>query len=696
MKSYATSDIRNVALVGSKGCGKTTLAEAMLYAAKMTNRQGKVEDGNTVFDFEPEEHKRVASVQSSIGWLEWKKTKVNLLDTPGDQMFTWDAQTCLAVSEGHLCVISAPDGVEPHTLKMFKLGQGMARAIVINKMGRERADFERTLGEIKERVSASAVPVTLPIGQEDAFRGVVDLINMKASIYEAGTQNPPTVEDIPADLKDAAEEAHSALLEEIAGSDEALMEKYLEAGELSEQEAREGLKAAIATGVLVPVFAADGAHNIGTHEILHTIAGSFPNPETAGPIAAVDRQGNELELERNINGDCVAVVFKTISDQHAGKISILRVLSGKATKDTAVNNVNRKTGERLGSLIRLEGKKVDHVEEAPMGDIVAVAKLKDTLSGDTLTTGSIDAMVKLPPAPPPQISFRLVPKNKGDEDKISQAINRLREEDPGLTLSFDDITKEMVLAGFGVAHIDVALEKMDRKNGVKVDKAQPNVSYRETIKKAVEHIEGKHKKQSGGRGQFGVCFIDVRPLPRGEGYKFVNAIFGGSIPRQFIPAVDKGIQEAMVRGVLAGYPVVDFEVSLKDGKYHDVDSSEIAFKIAGSKGFQAAVKKGGITILEPVMNVEVEVPEENMGDVMGDISSRRGRVLGMDTKDGISTVKAQVPMAEMLTYAPDLKSMTSGRGSFVMVQSHYDPVPNELVDKIVAASPNKPPAVEED
>jgi elongation factor G len=696
MKSYATNEIRNLALVGSKGSGKTTLAEAMLFGAEMTTRQGRVEDGNTMFDFEPEEHKRVASVQSAVGYLEWKKNKVNILDTPGDQMFTFDANTCLAVTEGMLVVVSAPDGVEPHAVKMFKAGERHARAVVINKMGRERADFERALAEVKDRLSGSAVPVTLPIGQEESFKGVVDLLNMKAHIYVAGSQAGPELEEVPGDLQDAATEARNALLEEIAASDEALMDKYLESGELSEEEARDGLKAAIAAGSLVPVFAADGAHNIGTHEILNLVISSFPSPEGRAGMGAVDEEGNEVTIEPKTDGDLCALVFKTVSDQHSGKISIFRVLAGKATKDTAVENTTRDASERMGALIRLQGKKVEHVDDAAMGDIVAVAKLKDTQTGDTLVTGGGSVVASLPKMPPPQIGFRLIPKNKGDEDKISQAIARLREEDPGLVLGHDPITKEMMLSGFGIAHIDVALERMERKFGVQLEKAPPNVPYRETLRKGVENIEGKHKKQSGGRGQFGVCYINVKPRHRGDGYEFVNSIFGGAIPRQYIPAVDKGIQEAMERGVLAGYPVVDISVDLIDGKYHDVDSSEIAFKIAGSKGFQAAAKKAGIAILEPVMNVEVEVPEENMGDVMGDISSRRGKVLGMDTQDGVSTVKAQVPLAEMLTYAPDLKSMTSGRGSFTMVESHYDPVPHDITDKIIAASPNKPPATEEE
>jgi elongation factor G len=696
MKSFATSDIRNVALVGGKGGGKTSLAEAMLFAAKVTTRLGKVEDGNTILDFEPEEHKRVSSVQSSLASLEWNKHKINVLDTPGDPTYFADAQNCMYVAEAHVVVVSTPDGVDPQTMKAFKRGEGRARAVVLNKLGRERADFDKTLAEVKERLSGSAVPVTLPIGSEEEFRGVIDLVSMKAHIYEPASQNGPKVEAIPAQMQDAATAAQGALMEEIAASDETLMEKYLETGELTADEAKNGLGSAIAAGTLVPVLAADGAQNIGVDELLDLVVGSCPSPDRAPAPLCYDKSNSVVDFELQETGDMVALVFKTISDQHSGKISIFRVFSGTATKDTPVENVSRRASERFGALSALVGKKLEHIDAAPMGDIGAVAKLKETLTGDTLCTGSTEVKIKLPDPPPSQITYRMQPKNKGDEDKIGNAINRLREEDPTLIVGHDAITKEITLSGAGVAHIDVALEKMDRKFGVKVDRAPPLVAYRETLVKPVKNVEGKHKKQSGGRGQFGVCFIDVKPRGRSDGYSFVNSIFGGAIPRQYIPAVDKGIQEAMARGVLAGYPVVDIEVELQDGKYHDVDSSEMAFKIAGSKGFQAAAKKAGVQVLEPIMSVEVEVPEENMGDVMGDISGRRGRVLGMDTRAGVSTVKAQVPMAEMLTYAPDLKSMTAGRGSFTMNESHYDPVPSHLVAKIVAESPNKPQSSEDE
>ncbi len=696
MKLYTTAEIRNVVLVGAKGSGKTTLGEALLFASKATTRLGKVEEGNTVLDFEPEEHKRVASVQASLAHLEWKKIKVNLLDTPGDPTFFAETQNCLAVADALIVVVSAPDGVDAQAAKVFKAGAGMVRAIVINKLSRERADFDKALAEVKEKLIAGAVPVTLPIGKEEKFRGVIDLLNLKAHIYTPGSQGSPAVEDIPSDLSEVAKAARSALLEEIASNDEALMEHYLEAGELSADETRAGLRKAVLAGSLVPVFATDGAHNMGTHELLDLVVDSFPSPDLGRKVMAKTADGQEVEAPRDAGGPMEALVFKTFVDQHTGKISMFRIFSGRASKDATVHNTTRRAAERLGGLLALAGKKIEQIDEAAMGDIVAVAKLKETLTGDTLCGGHSNHQFKLPPPPLPQISFRLIPKNKGDDDKISQAIARLRDEDPTLVLGHDEITKELMLSGTGVSHIDVALEKMERKYGVRVDRAPPLVPYRETLVKAVQNVEGKHKKQSGGRGQFGVCYINARPLGRGGGYNFVNSIFGGAIPRQYIPAVDKGIQEALGRGVLAGYPMVDLEVELVDGKYHDVDSSEMAFKIAGSKGFQAASKQAGVTILEPIMVVEVEVPEDHMGDVLGDLNSRRGRVMGMETEGGVSRIKAQVPMAEMLSYAPDLKSMTQGRGWFSMHQSHYDPVPSHLVDKVVAASPNKPQAADED
>ncbi|MCK5690771.1 elongation factor G [Myxococcota bacterium] len=696
MKTYATDDIRNIALIGQKGSGKTSLGEALLFASKATTRLGRVEDANTVFDFEPEEHKRVSSVQSALAHLEWKKTKINILDTPGDPIFMADATNCMAMVEGMLTVVSAVSGVEPYSVKLFKKTEGRARAIIINAMARERASFERALGEVKEQVSASAVPVTLPIGEEDTFKGVIDLINLKAHIYEEGSQKPFTLEDVPADMLDEATEAREALMEEIAGSDEELMDKYLESGELTEAEAREGLRTAVVSGVLIPVFAADAVKNIGTQEILNTIVASFSCPKAGLNLTAKVSEDEEIDVDQSIDGKPLAVVFRTIVDQHSGKMSLFRVLRGTMTKDTVYENCSSKNSERFGALFTLQGKKVVPVEDAPMGDIAAVAKLKDTATGDTVAAEKGAGKVCLPKPPPTQISFRLHPKTKGEEDKIAQGIMRLRDEDPTLILGHDDLTKELLVSGYGVAHIDIALEKLKRKFGVEVEKAPPNVAYKETFTKSAKNIEGKHKKQSGGRGQFGVCFININPRPRGEGYAFVDKIFGGSIPRQFIPAVDKGVQEAMGRGVLAGYPLVDFEVELIDGKYHDVDSSEMAFKIAGSKAFQTAAKTAGVTIIEPIMDVAVEVPEESMGDIMGDLNSRRGRIQGMDTLTGISTVKAQVPLVEMLTYAPDLKSMTGGRGSFIMTESHYDPIPRDQVDKVIAASPNKPAHAEDE
>jgi elongation factor G len=636
-------------------------------------------------------------VQASLAHIEYQKHKINVLDTPGTRDFLGDTQNCMVVCEGAVLVVSGPDGVDPYSVRLFKQAEGKGRCIVINQLGRERADFDRALDECKEKLSSLAVPVTLPIGKEGEFRGVVNLLTQKAHIYEAGSQSAPKVEAVPADMQDAVSEAREALLEEIAGTDEALMEKYLESGELSETEIHEGLRRAISGGTLCPVFATDAVHNIGVFDVLNSIVESFPAPQPGAVFKGVNKAKEPVDIVAKTDGPMLAVVFKTIVDQHAGKISLFRVISGKAEKDCSVQNTTGES-ERFGSLLAVQGKKTTPIDGAAMGDLVAVAKLKETHTGDTLFTGNANdaATVTMPPLPPPQITFRILPKAKADEDRIGQSVEKIREEDPTITSGHDQMTSELTLSGFGVAHIDVSLEKMERKYGVSVEKKQPLVPYREFITKEVRDVEGKHKKQSGGRGQFGVCYIHMRPRARGEGYRFVDSIFGGSIPRNFIPAVDKGIQEASIKGVLAGYPLVDFEVELVDGKYHDVDSSEMAFKIAGSKAFKEAVEKAGVSLLEPITNVTVEAPEECLGDVVGDISSRRGRVLGMETVAGVSTVKAQIPQSEILTYSPDLKSMTGGRGFFVAVFSHFDPVPSNLIEKIAAESPNKPQNLDED
>jgi elongation factor G len=691
VKQFASNEIRNVALGGQKGAGKTTLAEAMLYSAKTTTRLGKIDAGNTVLDTEPEAHKRLGSVQAGFAWLQWQGQKVNLLDTPGARDFICDTQNAIAVADTLVTVVSAAADIDPYTQKQFAGAKG-ARFLVINQLGRERANFHEVLDQAKARLGSGIVALALPIGSEDKFRGVIDLLAMKAKIFDAGGRNPPRIEDVPADLAADAGAARDALIEEIAGADLQLMEKYLEAGALTEQEAMSGLKKAVGAGLLVPCFPADAGHNIGVSVVLDSLVACAPSPLERGNFAGV-KGGVAAEIPRD--GNFVGVVFKTLMDPHAGKLSVFRVVAGSASKDTVVHNVSRNQGERLGALMALVGKKTDPMEAAPLGDIVAVAKLKSTVTGDTLAVESDAPCVRLPEVPPTQITFRLLCKKKGEEEKVAQALHKLHEEDPTLVMGHDELTADLTLSGLGVTHIDAALEKMQRTYGLEVHKEPPLVPYRETLSRAAKAIEGKHKKQSGGHGQFGVCYINMRPLPRGEGYKFVDNIFGGSIPRQYIPAVDKGAQEAAARGCLAGYPVVDVEVALYDGKYHDVDSSEMAFKIAGSKGFQEAMRQGGAMIIEPVMSIEVEVPDDAMGDVMGDISSRRGRVLGMDSNGTASVVKAHVPMAEMLTYSPDLNSMTAGRGTFTMQFDHYDPLPAHLTDKVIAASPKKPHAVED-
>lgn len=690
MKAYASQELRNLALVGHKGAGKTTLAEAMLFAAKATTRLGKVEDGNTVFDFEPEEQRHGGSVQSATAHLTWAGSKMNLLDTPGDPSFIGDVYNCLAVSECVALVVSAPDGLDSQAVDLFKRAEGRARCLIINKLGRERADFGAVLADARARLGPGVVPINLPLGSEDGFHGVVDLLSLKQHVYSANGSGVPRIEELPAALREAARQGRHTLLEEISANDESILEKYLQTNDLSEEETRAALRIGIASGGLCPVLAADAAHGIGIADILDAIATVFPSPAMLRVVQGRDRTGHPAVLPASLQEDFTAVVFKTVVDQHAGKVSICRVLSGAAKKDMVVENLTHHTPERFGSVLTLQGKKLEHVDEVTCGDIMAVPKLKNTDTGDTLAAKTTHVVAFLPPPPPPQIAFRIIPKNKNDEDKISVAVHRLREEDPSLVIGHDAITKEMTLSGYGTSHLDVTLEKLTRKYGVHVDRAPPLVTYRETIARGVRNIEGKHKKQSGGRGQYGVCTIHLTPLERGAGYQFVDSIFGGAIPRQYIPAVDKGIQEALGRGMLAGYPMVDVQVELVDGKYHDVDSSELAFKLAGSKAVQAAAHAAGIVLLEPVMAVTVEAPEEAVGDILGDINGRRGKVMGMDTTMGISRIKALVPMSEMLQYASDLKSKSAGRGAYTMVFDHYDRVPAQLVDKIVAESPKRP------
>ena len=686
MKVFDSKEIRNVGLIGHKACGKTSVAESALWSAKVTNRLGNTAQGTSVLDFEPEEQKRVMSTTTSLGALVWKKTKINILDTPGDGNFLRDTRTCMQAMDAVVTVVSAKDGVEPMTERVYGWASdmGLPRALFISKVDAENSSFEKALADLKENLSKDCTAVQIPIGAESGFKGIVDLLAEKAYMFKDGDAGEIEEAEIPADLKDVAEEARNALIEDIASNDEALMEKFFE-GALTTEEITAGLKEAMSAGMIVPVFCGSGLLNRGVGLLLDFIADAFPNPlETSTRPGTLDDAPSERGPDPD--GPLTCLVFKTIVDQHAGKLSVMRVLSGTATGDVTLQNPTRKNTpqERLGSLNAVTGKKLDSIDKAAVGDIFTVAKLKDVHTGDTLSAdGWLADTIKLSP---PLISRAIHAKDKGAEDKLTSALQRVVEEDPGLSVGRHEQTGQLLLSGTGQQHIEVAVEKMQRKFGVACDLEVPRIPYHETFTVPVKNVEGKHKKQTGGAGQFGVAYMDFEPAERGSGLVFEDAIVGGAIPRQFIPSVEKGIRKAMERGVIAGYQVVDVKVRLFDGKYHPVDSKDVAFQMAGSKGFKAAASKARPVLLEPIMNMEIVVPEENMGDVMGDVNTRRGRVSGSEPVGKYTVIKAQMPLAEVQSYEATLRSMTQGRGSFTMEPSHMEGVPPNVQEKIVKES----------
>ncbi len=688
MKVYDAPNIRNVALVGHGGCGKTSLASALLFDAGASNRLGRVEDGTTVTDFDPDEIERQISLQTALAFAEWKKTKINILDAPGYANFTAEARSALRVADSALIVVDAVAGVEVQTEKVwgYAEGYGLPRLIVVNRMDRENASFERALQSIETAFGRAAVPAAIPVGEEKDFRGAVDLITEKALIWGEDASGKYETTDIPEALQAAASAARETLVEMVAESNEALMEEFFEKGTLPQEDLVKGLREAVAAGKIFPVLPVSAGLNAGVHMVLDSIVNLLPSPADR-PAATGTRPGSDDEVSREAAPDAPlsAFVFKTIVDPHAGRISVFRVYSGTMKSDSATHNTTRDSAERVGSLMLLQGKNQTQVAEAQAGDIAAVAKLKDTQTGDTLAEKA-DAIVYPPVVlPEPATTFAIEPKTRGDEDKISAAFQRLREEDPVLQVTRDPETHEVLLSGMGQLHIEVVVGRLRKRYKVEVNLKKPKIPYRETIKGSAEG-HGRHKKQTGGHGQFADCKIRMKPLGRSEDFQFVDKIFGGSIPKTFIPAVEKGIQEARMKGFVAGYPMVDFEVELYDGQFHDVDSSEMAFKIAGSLAFKDAVAKCRPTLLEPIMSVEIAVPDEYAGSVMGDLSSRRGRPQGMQPRGSLQVIKAEVPLAEMLSYDAELTSMTGGRGSYHMEMDHYDEVPGQLQDKVVASA----------
>jgi elongation factor G len=686
MKVYDATSIRNVAVVGHTGSGKTQLVSAILSDAGMVNRFGKVDDGTTVTDFDEEEVARKHTLSASLAFAEWNKQKINLVDTPGMGNFLSDATAALQVADAALVVVDAVSGVMVQTEKVWAAAAEfqLPRIVVVNRLDRERASLQRSLHSLRETCSRTVVPIQIPIGEEKSFKGVVDLVAKKAFVYQTDESGKFAEAPIPAEMTAAVDAEREALIEMVAEADEQLMEKFFEAGTLTDEELVNGLRSATATGKIFPLLCTSAALNIGIQPLLDAVLAYLPSPADR-PFKGVAKDGSEVLRKADDKAPAAAFVWKTIADPFAGRITMFRVVSGALKSDSTVQNRTKDTPERLGTLQLLQGKTQSPVPEIKAGDLGAVAKLKDTLTNDTL--GDKADAVKFPAArfPEPVLSYAIEPKSRGDEDKISTSMHRLQEEDPSIGYSRDTQTKELLLSGQGQLHIEVTVAKLKRRFGVDVNLKPPRIPYRETIKASTE-AHGRHKKQTGGHGQFGDCKIKVEPLARGADFEFVDDIFGGSIPRQFIPAVEKGIQDARTRGYLAGYPMVDFRVTVYDGSYHDVDSNELSFKLAGSLAFKDAMTRARPTILEPVMNVEVYAPSDFAGDLMGDLNGRRGRIGGMDTRGAMTIIKAQVPMAEMLTYEQHLTSATGGRGSYHMEYSHYDEVPSHLQTKIIAAA----------
>jgi elongation factor G len=683
MKKFEVKDIRNIALVGHKGCGKTSLGEALLFNSKTTTRLGSVDSKTSTFDYEPEEMDRGMTISTSFASVEWKKRKFNILDTPGDGNFIFDTRFCSTAADCQLVLVSAPDGVEVQTVRVWERGQelNMPRVVFINKMDRERANPNKALEEVQSMLSTDVIPMQVPIGREASFEGIVDILTGQAVFFEKDGSGKAKTSDIPEDLKDQVAGAKESLTEKIAESSEELLEKYLEKGELSDEEMAAGLAAGIRNSTLFPAFFGSATHNMGVNLVSDFVADHLPAPHERPAFTVLDGE-EEIKRKRSENEPFLAMVIKT-EDAQGGTMSIFRIMSGQITSDCQVFNPITQTDERIGSLLAVTGKKMDQISAATAGDIVAVLKLKKTSTGHTLCDKKNQVTIPVLQPEEPCISYAIKAKTKGDEDKLGTSLHRILAEDPTLSLTRHQDTKDFLLSGTGAPHIEITTTRMKRRFGVEVNLETPRVAYRETIRKKAE-AQGRHKRQTGGRGQFGDVWLELSPLPRGEQFEFENRIKGGVVPNQFIPAVEKGVLETMDKGHIAGFPIVDVKVSLYDGSYHDVDSSEAAFKRAASIGFKAAMEKANPVMLEPVYAMEIVVPEENMGDIMGDMNSRRGRVLGMDTKNKRSTIKAQVPLAEILMYSPDLDSRTGGRGSFTQKFSHYQEIPQQLTNKIIA------------
>ncbi len=696
MKVYEGADIRNVGLVGHGNSGKTSLAAGLLYTSGATNRLTRVDEGNTITDFDDDEVQRKITISTAIATVEWNKKKINLLDTPGFNIFINDTKASLVAADSALVLIDGVAGVEVQTEKVWGFADefNLPRAIVINKLDRERSSFERALASVHERFGRSAVPVYLPIGSEKDFKGIVDLVRMKAYSYTPDGDGKGKEGPIPAGSLDAANKAHEALVEMIAEGNDALMEEFFAEGTLPVEHIVNGLRLGIKERRIYPVLCASALHNIGSDQILNFIIENLPVAAEHEPLTGT-LNGAEARRAIKDSEPVSAFVFKTVADPFAGRVTYFKVISGIVKNDANLTNVRTGTVDRLAHIGTLMGKNIQPVTELHAGDIGAVAKLKDTLTGDTIDDKGSPIAYPGVHIAEPSIAYAISAKTRQDEDRMGNAISKILEEDLALRFYRDPQTKEFLLAGSGQQHVEVIVSRLKKRYGVEVELHAPKIPYRETIRGRAD-VQGRHKKQTGGHGQFGDCWIRMEPLERGAKFVFANEVFGGAVPRNFIPAIEKGIVEAAANGFLAGYPVVDFKVTVYDGSYHDVDSSEMAFKLAARKAFKAAMQQAKPAILEPVMNVEVQAPVEYAGDLMGDFNGRRGRIQGMDTKGNTQILKAQVPMSEMLNYQNDLISMTQGRASFTMEFSHYDYVPALQADKIIAAAKAAKEGIEEE
>jgi elongation factor G len=696
LKVYEGADIRNVGLVGHGNSGKTTLAAGLLYTAGGTNRLTRVDEGNTITDFDDDEVQRKITISTAVATIEWNKKKINILDTPGFNIFINDTKASLVAADSAIVVVDGVAGVEVQTEKVWSFADefNLPRGIVINKLDRERSSFERALESVQENFGRSAVPIQLPLGSEKDFKGIIDLVRMKAYTYTIDGDGKGKESDIPASAAEAASKAHEALVEMVAEGNDALMEEFFAEGTLPLDDLMAGLRLGIKERRIYPVLCASGLHNIGSDLILNFIVENVPAATDHEPVTG-KLNGQDVQRAVKESQPVSAFVFKTVADPFAGRVTYFKVISGVVKNDTNLSNVRTGTVERVAHVGTLFGKTIQPVTELRAGDIGAVAKLKDTVTGDTLADKA--SLIAYPAVhiAEPSIAYAISAKTRQDEDRMGHAIQRILEEDQALRFYRDPQTKEFLLAGSGQQHVEVIANRLKKRYGVEVELKAPKIPYRETIRGKAD-VQGRHKKQTGGHGQFGDCWIRVEPLERGAKFEFANEVFGGSIPRNYIPAVEKGIIEAAANGFLAGYPMVDFKCTVYDGSYHDVDSSEMAFKLAARKAFKAAMQQAKAALLEPVMNVEVQAPVEYAGDLMGDFNGRRGRIQGMDTRGATQIIRAQVPMSEMLNYQNDLTSMTQGRASFSMEFSHYDFVPGLQAEKIIAAAKAAKEGVEEE